>query len=320
MDISRDKLIEMQRKMLLARAVDDKLYELNTTGAFTGWLHLAAGQEAMPAALGVILRQDDYVKISSRGQNMQVSKGIPLVNILAFYMGRGVPGPSPYFAPEYGILGASVTLGEEAAIYVGAALASKLQKEDRVTAVLFGDGTFNKGCVHEAINLAACWDLPVVWVCENNQYAISMRWDKSCRANSLADRATAYGMPGVEVDGNDVIACYEAALAAVERARSGGGPSLIEVKTYRYHGHFEGDPEMYRTKEEVAEARKKDPIILFRDRLVHTGIITAEEADRMAAEAKAAVEAAVEEVQQTPRGNLDALRLLYPPRRAAVGA
>jgi len=320
-EIPRDKLIEMHRKMLLARAVDDKLYELNTTGAFTGWLHLAAGQEAMPAALGVILRQDDYTKMSSRGQHIQVCKGIPLTYIFGSMMGRRVPGgTSPYFSMAHGILGGSVTLGEDIPIYVGAALASKLLKEDRVTVAVFGDGTANKGPVHEAMNLASCWDLPVVFVCENNQYAISMHWTKSCRASSIADRATAYGMPGIEVDGQDVVACYEAAYTAVERARSGAGPSFIEAKTYRYHGHFEGDPEMYRTREEVEEAKKRDPIVLYREQLIRMGVLEAEEADRMAAEAKAEVDAAVKAVQELPHANLDELRILYPPRRAGVGA
>jgi len=308
-EIAKEKLLEMYRKLLLARYVDDKLYELNTTGAFTGWLHLGAGQEAMPVAVGSILRKDDYVK-PSRAMHVIVAKGAPVLGIFAGMMGRSEGGSGHHggFNPEYGLLGASTSLGEDIPIYVGAALSMKIQKKDRVTACFFGDGTSNRGPVHEAMNFAAIWKLPIVFICENNQYAISMRWDRAIAASSIADRAVGYGMPGMEVDGNDVIACYEAAYPAIERARAGDGPSFIEAKTYRLRGHWEGDPETYRSKDEVAEARKRDPVVGFREQLVRMGVLTAEEAGRVAAETKAEVEQAAEQAQKLPVQDLEAVK------------
>ena len=199
-------------------------------------------------------------------------------------------------------------MGEDIPIYVGAALSMKIQKKDRVTVCFFGDGTSNRGPVHEAMNLAAIWKLPVVFICENNQYAISMRWDRAIAAASIADRAVGYGIPGMEVDGNDVIACYEAAYPAIERARAGDGPSFIEAKTYRLRGHWEGDPETYRSKDEVAEAKKRDPVAAYRGRLVRMGVLSAEEAERVASEAKAEVEQAAEEARKLPVRDLEEVK------------
>ena len=292
----------MYEKLLLARFVDDKLYELNTTGAFTGWLHLAAGEEAMPVATGAVLRQDDYLKPQGRGAHANVAKGMPLVNVFAGMMGRRVEGGARRgLSFEYGFLGGSTSLGEDVPIYVGAALSMKIQKKDRVAVIFFGDGTSNRAPVHESMNLAAVWKLPVVFVCYNNQYAISLHWRKAIAASSIADRALGYGMPGVEVDGNDVIACYEAAYTAVERARAGDGPSLIEAKTYRLRGHWEGDPETYRSKDEVLEARRRDPVELYRQSLVRIGVLDEDEASSIAARLKAEVEQAVQTVQAMPR-------------------
>ena len=319
-EIPRQKLLEMYEKLLLARFVDDKLYELNTTGVFTGWLHLAAGEEAMPVAVGAALRKDDYLKPQGRGAHGNVAKGMPLVNVFAGMMGRRVEGGGRRgLSFEYGFLGGSTSLGEDVPIYVGAALSMKLQKKDRIAVIFFGDGTSNRAPVHESMNLAAIWKLPVVFVCYNNQYAISLHWSKAIAASSIADRALGYGMPGIQVDGNDVIACYETAKAAVERARAGEGPSLIEARTYRLRGHWEGDPETYRTKDEVLEAKRRHPVALYRESLVRMGALGEEEASSMAARLKAEVDEAVRTVQAMPRRDPQATKRRLLGGTAAEG-
>jgi len=309
-EIAREKLLEMYRKILLQRKFDDKLYELNTTGMSFGGtgLHLGAGQEAMPVAVGAILRKDDYLKPTRGGG--AIPKGIPVKSVMAGMMRKTEPGKKPMMgglAREYGIMGISGTLGEDIPIYTGMALSSKIQGEDRVTVCFFGDGTANRGPVHESMNLAACWMLPIVFICDNNQYAISMPSSRSCAAADIADRAAGYGMPGVVVDGNDVIACYEAAYDAIKRAREGSGPSFIESKTYRLRGHFEGDSQSYRTKEEVQEAWKKEPIGRFREALLKAGILTQEDAARYDTETTAEIGEALEYGMNLPAPSVEEL-------------
>jgi pyruvate dehydrogenase E1 component alpha subunit len=194
---------------------------------------------------------------------------------------------------DYGMIGGGTTLGENEPILVGTALGSKLSGIDRVTVCFFGDGTANKGPVHEAMNMAAIWKLPIVFICENNGYAISMPVSKAFAIADIADRAAGYGMPGVVVDGNDVVACYEVVYDAIKMAREGGGPSFIEAKTYRLRGHWEGDPESYRSREEVEEAWKNEPIGRFRETLLKQGILTPEDVERIDAELTAEIEEAV---------------------------
>jgi len=171
----------------------------------------------------------------------------------------------------------------------------------------FGDGTANRGPVHESMNLAACWTLPIVFICDNNQYAISMPSSRSCMAADIADRAAGYGMPGMVVDGNDVIACYEAAYDAIKRAREGRGPSFIESKTYRLRGHFEGDSQSYRTKEEVEEAWKREPIGRFREAMLKAGVLTQEDVVRYDKETTAEIEEALEYGMNLPSPSIEDL-------------
>lgn len=310
MEISKEKLLEMYQKLVTCRKVDDKLYELNTTGVFSGWLHLAAGQEAMPVAVGSILRKDDYLKPSSRGEHCAVAKGIPLKSIFASMMMKKQETEKPesaIYAPEYGLLGISGSLGEDIPIYVGAALSSKQLGTDRATVCFFGDGTANRGPVHEAMNLAAVWKLPIVFICENNQYAISMHVSGAFAVADIADRAAGYGMPGIVVDGNDVVACYEVAYNAINITREGGGPSFIEAKTYRLRGHWEGDPESYRPKEEIEEWKKKEPLKRYTKELLELGILTAEDVERHDAEITAEIEEAVKYAESLPSPSLEEL-------------
>jgi pyruvate dehydrogenase E1 component alpha subunit len=304
MDIPRETLLEMYRKVLICRKLDDLVYELNTTGAFTGWIHLAAGQEALPVAIGAILQKDDYIKMSSRGYHTFIGRGVPLKPWLAMLLGR--IQETPINTRDYGFLGGSITLGEEMPIYTGAAWSAKMERKGRVVACIFGDGTANRAPVHESMNLAAIWKLPIVFFCENNGFAISMPTEKAFAISDIADRAAAYGMPGVVVDGNDVIACYEVVHDAIKMAREGGGPSLIEAKTYRLRGHFEGDPQQYRTKEEVEEKRKGEPIGRYREALLKMDILAEKDAERIEKETTTEVEEALEYAQSLPKRELPA--------------
>ena len=309
MDFSKEKMLDLYRLILLSRKLDDKLHQTGIGGGGTG-LHLGAGQEAMPVAAGYILRRDDYLKPSHRVIGGGLAKGIPLKSLIAGMMGKPDENGqllSFAYAPSYGILGISGTLGEEIPIYVGMALSSQIQGDDKVTVIFFGDGTSNRGPVHEAMNLAGVWKLPVVFICENNQYGISLHVSKSVAADDIIDRAAGYGMPGTAVDGNDVIACYEVAANAIQRAREGGGPSFIEAKTYRLRGHFEGDSQTYRTPEEVENAEKNEPVARFTQALLQAKIVTEAETEQFDKDTTEELEAAFKYAEELPEIPMEAI-------------
>lgn len=277
-------------------------------GPVPGEMHLAAGQE--PVAVGVCahLRKDDAVVGTHRPHHFAIAKGVDLRKMTAEIfgkvtgLGRGKGGHMHLFDPEVhfscsGIVGAGIPQA------VGAALAFKKRKEDRVAVAFFGEGAANQGAFHEGLNLAAIWKLPVIFIVEDNSYAISVPKQASTAIPSNADRAASYGIPGVYVGENDVIAVYEAAGEAVTRARRGEGPTLIEVKTDRYFGHFQGDPEVYRPKDEVARLKANDPIKRLRDHLIQTSPNPDNpEADiiQMEADARQRVEDAFAFARQSP--------------------
>jgi len=201
---------------------------------------------------------------------------------------------------EIGILGANAIVGAGIPIAGGAALSAKMRGTDQVAICFLGDGATNTSRFHEGVNLAACWNLPVVYVIENNLYAESTSISEACKLTNLSDRASAYGIPGKTVDGNDVLAVYEAVGEAVARARQGQGPTLIECKTYRHRGHFEGDPQTYKTKEEIEEWLKKDPIPRFKKQLIGMGVLTEEAADKIVQEMNQEIERAVKFAVESP--------------------
>lgn len=285
MSIPRAKLLEMYRDMVTIRLYEETMAQAYlegkqpvfniAAGPVPGEMHLAAGQE--PVAVGVCahLRKEDAVIGTHRPHHFAIAKGVDLRKMTAEIfgkvtgLGRGKGGHMHLFDPDVhfscsGIVGAGIPQA------VGAALAFKKRNEDRVAVAFFGEGAANQGAFHEGLNLAAIWRLPVVFVVEDNSYAISVPKSASTPIATNADRAAAYGIPGVYVDDNDVLAVYEAAGEAVARARRGEGPTLIEVKTYRYFGHFQGDPEVYRPKDEVARLKANDPIKRFREYLVQS--------------------------------------------------
>lgn len=301
--LSADKLLEMYKMLVLCRRLDEKILELNTTGLLSGWQHLGAGHEGLQVGVCMAVRKDDYMMISHRGFHSPVAKGVPVKKILAHLAGRATGsggGKGHVFDLGCGVLGLSGTLGGAFPIAVGAALGAKMRGTDQVSVCFFGDGTANRGPFHEAVNLASVWKLPVVFVCENNRYAISMSVDRAVNIEDIADRAASYGIPGVVVDGMDVIAVFEAAQEAVKRAREGGGPTLIEGKTYRFRGHWEGDPVTYRSAEELEEWKKKCPVAGFKKKLMEMGILSRELEAGIEAQVEKELEEAVKFTQESP--------------------
>ena len=307
MALSKTQLIEMYRKMVTIRAFEYKIKDLFSKGTIVGDLHLSIGQEAVAVGVCAGLQKDDYVLSTHRGHGHCIAKGADVKRMMAEFFGRktGIckgKGGSMHLADfSVGMLGASGIVGGGIPQAVGAGLSIKLRGTDQVAVSFFGDGASNQGTFHESLNLAAIWKLPVIFVCENNQYAESTPVSKVMLVKNIADRATAYGVTGVVVDGMDAAAVYEAVKEAVRRARKGKGPTLIECKTYRFEGHEEGDPwTKYRSKEEVEEWKKRCPIEAFRAKLIKTKILTEEEAKKIDQETKMLIEEAVKFGEESP--------------------
>lgn len=280
MTLTNEEMIGMYTTMTRIRMFEGRVAEYFADGKIPGFLHLYVGEEAVAVGVCATLRDTDYITSTHRGHGHLISKGGDIKLMMAELFGKKTgyckgKGGSMHIADvELGILGANGIVGGGPPLAAGAALAVQYQGKDDVAVCFFGDGAANQGTTHEAMNLATCWKLPVVFVNENNMYGIS-----SCTINSMcvadiADRAAAYDMPGVVVDGNDVMAVYEVASEAVKLAREGKGPSLIECKTYRHRGHFEGDPCVYRNKEELQEWKGKDPIPRFEKKLLEMEVLT----------------------------------------------
>lgn len=306
MTLPKTKLTEMYRKMLEIRHFEEKVFDLYGQNLVPGTIHLYAGQEAVAVGVCANLRKDDYITSTHRGHGHCIAKGARLDKTMAEILGKKTgyckgKGGSMHIADfSIGMLGATAVVGAGIPIAVGAGLSIKLRGTDQVVACFFGDGASNQGTFHEGINMASVWKLPIIFVCENNLYAMGTRQSIVMAIENIADRAIAYGIPGIVVDGNDVLAVYETTQKAVERARKGEGPTLIECKTYRIKGHSRADPATYRPKEEVQEWLKKDPIAHFRAKLLEMKILTEKEADQIQQETVKAVEDAVKFAIESP--------------------
>jgi len=272
MALSDSQLVDFYRKMRLIRRFEERVVELVNRDEIPGVTHEYVGQEAVAAGVCAALRPDDVITSTHRGHGHILAKGGDPRRMMAELMGkasgynRGRGGSMHIADLSLGIYGANGIVGAGAPIACGAALAGKLARSDRVAVSFFGDGGMNQGVVHEAMNLAAIWRLPVVFVCENNGYAISASISEMAAVERLADRAAAYGMPGTSVDGMDVLAVHAAAGEAVERARTGAGPTLLECRTYRFVGHFTAEKARgikYRSDEEIARWRERDPVVTY---------------------------------------------------------
>lgn len=299
-------MIEIFRKMLEIRHFEEKVYDLYGQNLVPGTIHLYAGQEAVAAGVCANLRKDDYITSTHRGHGHCIAKGAKLSKVMAEILGKKTgyckgKGGSMHIADfSIGMLGATAVVGAGIPIAAGAGLSIKLRKTDQVVACFFGEGASNQGTFHEGVNIAAIWKLPVLFVCENNLYAMGTRQSRVMAIENVADRAAAYGIPGSVVDGNDVIAVYEVARKAVDRARSGEGSTLLECKTYRHKGHSRFDPATYRPKEEIEKWLKRDPIRRFRAKLLELKTLNEVEADKIEGEVVAVVEDAVRFAIESP--------------------
>jgi pyruvate dehydrogenase E1 component alpha subunit len=274
MKLDPEKLLEIYQTMLRIRRFEERVGELFLQGRIWGAVHLYSGEEAMAVGACSALRADDYITSTHRGHGHCIAKGADTRNMMAEIFGRrdgyckGKGGSMHIADVQSGNLGANAIVGDGIAIACGAALASRIKHSDQISLAFFGDGAVGTGIFHESMNLAAVLQLPVVFACENNQYAVSTAMKDSSPVPRVADRAAAYNIPAATVDGNDVLAVYSAVQEAADRARSGGGPTLVEGLTYRWEGHYKGDPESYRSAEEVASWRQNDPIVRFRSWLL----------------------------------------------------
>jgi len=308
MGLNPEMLLEMQRRMVRIRRFDERASKMVKRGQIPGTVHTSIGQEAQVVGACMALGEQDYMSGNHRSHGHPIGKGSPLGPLMAELVGKatgvcGGKGGSLHLADfAVGSLGESGIVGSSIPIATGAAMSSKILQNGRVALAFFGDGAANQGCLYEAMNLAGVWDLPVIFLCENNQYALSTP-AHTVTSGVIADRAAGFGMPGVRVeDGQDVLAVYDATNAAVERARRGEGPTLVEVVTYRFNEHSEGlrlgtD---YRNVDERAEWTSRDPIVLFRERLITDGVATAEELDRLEADVAEEVDEAVRFTDESP--------------------
>ena len=297
--------------MALIRAFETRVAELYRDGEIPGFVHTSLGQEAVAAGVGEALAEGDYIATTHRGHGHCLARGMEVDGMMAelFARGAGVchgKGGSMHIAdPSRGVLGANAIVGASLPLAVGAGLSSKRLGQDRVAVAFFGEGAVNQGAFHEAVNLAAIWDLPVLLVCENNIYAEFSDSRTLTRVPSVVDRCAAYGIEAESVDGNDVAAVYRLTQRAAERCRGGDGPFLIEAETYRWHGHYEGDSQPYKPEDEATSWRERDPLEVSTARLTAAAEASAEELAALREDALARVDAAIDRARSLPSPDLE---------------
>ncbi len=317
--IENEKLKEIYITMVRIRAFEERAIAEYRKGLCPGFIHSSIGQEAIPAAVCAFLRKDDYILTTHRGHGDIIAKGARFDKMFAelfaketgYCKGRG--GSMHIVATDLNMLGATAIVGAGVPIASGVALGCKMQNLDRVTVCFLGDGATCTGAFHEGLGLATIFELPVVFVCENNQYAMSTPQKDYTKLKHLADRAKAYGVPGITVDGNDAVTVAKVANKAIEKARGGRGPTLIDAVTYRYYGHHMGDPGIsYRTKEEIEEWRKRDPIKRLQNHLLEAKLITESEINEIQSSVTKELDKAVKFATESPEPRTeDALNDIY---------
>ena len=312
--VTDEQLIGFYEQMLRIVLWEQGLLRMIDEGKVSGFYHSGRGHEAVAVGACAALRSDDYIMYDHRGCGQQIAKGLGLSKLYGDFLAniegttRGLGAGIVHIAwPEIGILGQSGTVGGCFPIAAGAALSAKYRGTDQVCLCFFGDGTANRGTFHESANAAGAWNLPVVWLCENNGWAVSVSFDESTAVSDLTTRAAGYGMPGIRIDGNDVVAVHEAVTEAVARARAGHGPTFIEAIVQRFRGHFEGDSEPYRTREDVERARQDDPVTALARQLVERGLQTETQLDAIRARLQAEVDEAARVALAAPMPSPDRL-------------
>lgn len=296
--------LELYRKMVLIRRFEEKTNQMYQKGKITGFCHLYIGQEAVGIGAISAIRDTDYVVTGYREHGQAIAKGIDPKLVMAELYGKeagiskGKGGSMHIFSPEKRFLGGDAIVAGNLPIGVGAGVAIKYRKSDDIVLAFFGDGAVNEGAFHEALNLAALWDLPVLFFCENNRYGMGTPVHRASSIEDLAKRAAAYDMDWKIIDGMDVIEVYETTRRAAERVRTQHRPELLEAKTYRFKGHSVADPEVYRSKEEVAKWKERDPVIMFENKLKGEAVLNAQQIKQIRDEAEKIVNEAIEFAEQ----------------------
>ena len=302
------------RRMVEIRLFEEKVQELFMTGLIQGTTHLCQGQEAVSVGAVSAMGPDDYLTITYRGHGHALSRGVPMEACFAELMGRstgccqGVGGSMHFTDVDRGLLGAFAIVGAGLPVALGAAYSAKLQGRDSVALTFFGDGASNIGTFHEALNIAAAWKVGVVFIVENNLYGEYTPIRETTPLDDLAERAKAYAIPGLVVDGQDVDAVHEAVTEAIQRGRHGEGPTLLEMKTYRYRGHSRTDPAKYRPEGELARWQDRDPIALLGAKLAEEGVLSPDDQDAIRAEAQRLVDERAEQAQQAEFPTMEEIR------------
>ena len=307
--LDTDLLLSMYRRMLQAREFEEQLYYLFLTRPMPGTMHQATGQEAVAVGVSSALQISDYVTSTHRGHAHCIAKGVPINEMMAEMFAKrtgsckGMGGSMHLCDFSKGMLGAFGIVGSGIPIAAGAALSALVRESGQVAVSFFGDGAMNEGVFHETLNMASLWKLPVLFVCENNQYALSMSVTESSAVSNLAERSCAYAIPGVRVDGNNVVAVYREAQKAVARARAGEGPTLLECITYRIRGHARFEASSYRNAGEVEAWKKLDPIIRFREAMLQSYQVTQSQLDRISNEVDLEIKDAIAYAESGPEVN-----------------
>ncbi len=306
MAIEKEKLIDMYRVMVRIRTFENRVYKEFAAGHIPGFVHLYAGEEAIATGACANLGTDDYITSTHRGHGHVIAKGGKTDRMMAELYGKktgsnkGKGGSMHIAEVDIGMLGANAIVAGGIPIAGGAALSAKMRGTNQASICFLGDGATNTTRFHEGVNLASIWKLPIVYVIENNTYAETTPVSYAMNIPNIANRAVAYGIPGVTVDGNDVLAVYEIVGEAVARARRGEGPTLVECKTCRHYGHYEGDTQTYRTKQEFEECHKRDPIPRFRKKLAEMRVLTEKQADEINQEILTELDEAVKFAEESP--------------------
>lgn len=304
--MDKELLVKMLSIMLTSRMWEEKMIELINRGELPGWLHSYIGEEAVATGVCLNLTKNDYITSTHRGHGHCIAKGVDIKNMMAELYGKttgcckGRGGSMHIADASVGMLGAIGIVGGGIPVATGAAFGCKYLNNNRIVVSFFGDGASNQGSFHESLNLASVWKLPIIYLCENNLYAETTPINRHMNIKNISERAKAYNIPGFTIDGMDVISVYQEMGKIINDVRNGGGPILVEAKTYRYRGHWEGDPEVYRTKKEIEEWRKKDPISNFEKKLLNDGTLTNTEINDLRKEIALKIDEAVEFGRKSP--------------------
>lgn len=310
-EIGPERKKELFGLLLKSRRLEETLVEMSTRGEIAGWLHTMLGQEAVGVGVAAHLQRSDIINNTHRGRAVIVTKGVPLGRFMAEVLGRidgpcgGMAGEMHFADKEWGILGNSGVLGATIPVTVGLALASKLKQNGQVVVCMLGDGTVDEGNFHESMNMASVWKLPIVFVVKNNHWAQFTPQKETAAQPEIWRKAEGYGMPGQAADGSDLLEVYRTAQAAIERARKGEGPTLLEYQLNRWHGHYIGDPQKYRDPRDIEEAKKIDPEDKFRKKLLQEKILTPELIADLEKSIQTEIEDAVRFAQKSPAARVE---------------